>query len=204
MNGCRMELWAGEKRASGFSLTELVVALAVGLILMGIAMPSFLHAYRSYQLSNAATEVADIIRLTRYEAIRLNKPVNCVFQPDPGDPTMTRASLTDKNGTPLTGVSAKTIMLGSYGTLIDSGSVPGAAALPAAAALGATIPVSVPAAGATLQFDPRGALASGNVDVFFLNSPSAPDAGYRAVLLMPAGSLQIWTGDSTGSWQQLR
>jgi len=32
----------------------------------------------------------------------------------------------------------------------------------------------------------------------------APEAGYRVVLLMPAGSLEIWTGDSTGNWQQLR
>jgi Tfp pilus assembly protein FimT len=185
-------------------LTELVVALAVGLILMGVALPSFLRAYRSYQLSNAATQVSDILRLTRYEAIRLNKPINCVFQPDTTDPTMTHASLTDTSGNPLTGLSAKTILLGSAGNLVDAGSVPGAAALPAKAALGATVPVGVPPTGATLQFDARGALASGNVDAFYLNSPSAPDAGYRAVLLMPAGSIQIWTGDSAGNWQQLR
>jgi Tfp pilus assembly protein FimT len=187
-------------------LTELVVALAVGLILMGVALPSFLHAYRSYQLSNAATQVSDILRLCRYEAIRLNKPINCVFQPFSGDPTMTQAFLTDSSGNPLTGLSAKMVLLGTSGNLIDSGSVPGAAGLPSAAVLGATIPVSVPPAGATLTFDGRGALSSGNVDVFYLNSPSAPDAGYRAVLLMPAGSLQIWTGDnsSSGNWQQLR
>jgi len=194
----------GSRRDSGFSLTELVVALAVGLILMGVAMPSFLRAYRSYQLSNAATQVSDILRLTRYEAIRLNKPINCVFQPSTTDPTMTQASLTDSLGNPLTGLSAKMIILGPAGNLVDAGSVPGAGGLPAAAALGATVPVPVPPAGATLQFDARGALASGNVDVFYLNSPSSSEAGYRAVLLMPAGSIQIWAGDSAGNWQQLR
>jgi prepilin-type N-terminal cleavage/methylation domain-containing protein len=192
------------RRNSGFSLTELVVALAVGLILMGVALPSFLRAYRSYQLSGASIQVSDILRLTRYEAIRLNKPINCVFQPSPTDPTMMQASLTDSAGNPLPSVSAKTILLGSAGNLVDSGSVPSAGSLPAAAALGATIPVPVPAAGATLTFDARGALVSGNVDVFFLNSPSFPEAGYRAVLLMPAGSIQIWTGDSSGNWQQMR
>lgn len=204
MRGRRTESHGKTGRASGFSLTELVVALAVGLILMGIALPSFLRAYRSYQLSNAATQISDILRLTRYEAIRLNKPINCVFQPDTIDPTMTRASLTDILGNALTGLSAKMILLGSAGNIVDSGAVPGAAALPAAAALGATVPVSVPAAGKTLQFDARGALNPRNVNVFFLNSPSSPDAGYRAVLLMPAGSIQIWTGDTAGNWQQMR
>jgi len=192
------------RRDSGFSLTELVVALAVGLVLMAVALPSFLRAYNSYQLTNAATQVSDILRLTRYEAIRLNKPINCVFQPSPPDPSMTQASLTDSLGNPLTGISGKMIVLGSAGNLIDAGSVPSAASLPADAALGATVPVPVPPAGATLTFDARGALNSGNVDVFYLNSPNSPDAGYRAVLLMPAGSIQIWTGDNAGNWYQLR
>ena len=58
--------------------------------------------------------MADIVRLTRYEAIRLNRIVNCVIQPDPGDPTMTHASMTDVSGNPLTG-------LGFAGNLARSG-----------------------------------------------------------------------------------
>jgi prepilin-type N-terminal cleavage/methylation domain-containing protein len=204
MRSDRIGLQGTPERDSGFSLTELVVALAVGLILMAVALPSFLHAYRSYQLSNAAIQVSDILRLTRYEAIRLNKPISCIFQPSPTDPTMMQASLTDSAGNPLTGISAKTILLGSAGNLVDSGTVPSAAALPASATLGATIPFAIPPGGATIRFDARGAQVSGNVDVFYLNSPSYPDAGYRAVLLMPAGSIQIWTGDAGGNWQQMR
>jgi prepilin-type N-terminal cleavage/methylation domain-containing protein len=194
------------RRFSGFSLTELVVALAVGLILMAVATPSFLRAYHSYQLNAAATQVADILRLTRYEAIRLNKQVNCVVQPDSTDPTLTRAFMTDKSGNPLSGISARVIMLNNSGNLVAAGSVPGATVLPTTANLGATVPVSVPPAGATIPFDARGSLMSGNVDVFYLSSPNAPDAGFRAVLMMPAGSIQIWTADTTssGNWQQLR
>jgi hypothetical protein len=40
--------------------------------------------------------------------------------------------------------------------------------------------------------------------VFYLANAGAPDAGFRAVLLMPAGSIQIWGGDSAGNWRQLR
>jgi Tfp pilus assembly protein FimT len=192
------------RRASGFSLTELVVAMAVAMILTAVAMPYFLRAYHFYQLSNAATQMADILRLTRYEAIRLNRTADCVIQPDSGNPTMTRAFMTDVNGNPLTGLSARVILLGSAGNLIDAGSVAGAASLPAAAALGATTPTAVPPTGGTLQFDPRGALNPANVTVFYLNSPGSPESGFRAVLLMPAGSIQIWSGDSGGNWHQTR
>jgi Tfp pilus assembly protein FimT len=192
------------RRVSGFSLTELVVAMAVAMILMAISLPYFLRAYHSYQLSNAATQIADIVRLTRYEAIRLNKTVNCVIRPDTTDPTMTDALMTDVNGNPPNGVSSRMILLGPSGNLVDSGSVAGAASLPAAAALGATTPVAVPPAGGTVQFDARGAVNPGNVTVFYLNAPGSPDSGFRAVLLMPAGSIQIWSGDSAGNWLQMR
>lgn len=192
------------RRVSGFSLTELVVAMAVAMILMVAAMPYFLRAYRSYQLSNAATQMADIVRLTRYEAIRLNRVTNCVIRPDSGNPGMTYASMTDVNGNPLTGLGARAILLGSGGNLVDSGSVPGASSLPSAAALGATNPTAISPTGGTVQFDARGAVTSGNVLVFYLNAPGSPQSGYRAVLLMPAGSIQIWSGDSNGNWQQLR
>ena len=188
----------------GFSLTELVVALAVALILMGMAVPYFLRAYHFYQLSRAATQVADIVRLTRYEAIRRNRPLRCVFQPDAVAPGVTDASMTDTSGAALTGVAALTILLGTSGNLVDAGSVTGSAALPAAANLGPTAPATVPAAGTILQFDARGALITGNVTVFYLQSPAAPDAGYRAVILTPSGSMQIWAADTAGNWRQLR
>jgi prepilin-type N-terminal cleavage/methylation domain-containing protein len=192
------------RRDSGFSLTELVVAMAVAMILMAIGLPYFLRAYRSYQLSNAATQMSDILRLTRYEAIRLNKIANCVIRPDATDPTMTDASMTDVNGNALAGLGSRAVVLGSGGNLVNAGSVPGASSLPAAAALGATAPTAVSPSGSTVQFDARGAVTSGNVTVVYLNAPGSPESGYRAVLLMPAGSIQIWTGDSSGNWQQMR
>jgi Tfp pilus assembly protein FimT len=204
MRGRRIGSRRVMRRVSGFSLTELVVALAVAIILMAVALPYFLRAYRFYQLSNAATQVADILRLTRYEAIRLNKPVLCVIQPSSADPTMTTAFMTDTSGNSLTGTSARAIMLGPSGNLVDVSSVPGAGALPAMANLGSTTPTNIPPGGATIRFDARGALSPSNVNSFFLNSGGAPEAGFRAVLLMPAGSIQIWTGDSSGNWVQLR
>jgi prepilin-type N-terminal cleavage/methylation domain-containing protein len=192
------------RRQAGFSLIELIVAVLVAAILLAVALPIFLRAYRSYQLTNAARQVADILRLTRYQAIRLNKQVNCVIGARSGDPTMTTASMTDSSGNALTGLGAATIVLGAAGNLVDAGSVPGSSALPSGAGLGSAVPVNISPAGGKIQFDARGAVTPATVNAFYLASAVAPDAGYRAVLLMPAGSIQIWSIDSSGNWQEQR
>jgi prepilin-type N-terminal cleavage/methylation domain-containing protein len=192
------------QRQTGFSLTELIVALVVAVILMAVALPMFLRAYNSYKLTNAARDVADILRLTRYEAIRLNKQVNCVLQQDTTDPTLTRGFMTDALGNALTGLSARNIILGNGGNLVDASTVPASGTLPALAKIGAIVPVNIPPGGGTIHFDQRGALLPPTVDAFYLASTAAPDAGFRAVLLMPAGSIQIWTADATGNWQPQR
>src|SRR5277367_1426775 len=97
MRGKGFELHAHAKRQSGFSLTELVVALAVAMVLMAVGLPAFLRYYHSYQLTNAAIQVHDYLRLARYEAIRLNKPVALQIQPSSANPGMT-VLWVDSNG----------------------------------------------------------------------------------------------------------
>lgn len=186
-------------REYGFSLTELVVTLAVALILMAIGLPSFLRAYHSYLLTNSASQMADILRLSRYEAIRLNKQVNCQVQPYASDPTMTIV-WADSNGNGVQDPGEKMILLGTSGNLVNPGSV----STPLSQAVsGVTAATPLPS-GAVITFDARGAVTSANVNAFYLGSAIAPDAGYRAVLLMPAGSIQMWTADASGYWQQVR
>lgn len=187
----------------GFSLTELLVALVVAFILMAIGLPAFLRAYHAYQLSNSASQTADILRLARYEAIRLNRPVNCqVQQTYNGDPTLTLVwADSNQNGQLDTG--EKMILLGPTGNLVDPGSVPQTSTMLSQAVSGTT-PATPSPTGSVITFDARGALIPPNVNVFYLSSSIAPEAGYRAVLLMPAGSIQIWTADATGYWQQVR
>ena len=198
-----MALPLSVKRQVGFSLTELIVALLVAMILMAVGLPIFLRAYHAYQLSNAALQVADILRLTRYEAIRLNKPVNCVIQPSGSYPGMT-VLWADSNGNGIQDPTEKMILLGNAGNLVDQGSVPAASALLSTALNGLASTAPSPS-GATVLFDARGALSPPtNVDVFYLANSVSVDAGYRAVLLMPAGSIQIWSGDATGNWQEQR
>jgi prepilin-type N-terminal cleavage/methylation domain-containing protein len=196
------------KREGGFSLTELVVAVAVALVLMGIGMPSFLRAYHTYQLSNAATQVAGILRFTRYEGIRRNTPISCQAQPSIADPTMTTV-WADSNKNNLPDATEQQILLGNGGNLVDPGGVPGVPALIAAAQVSSAWQ-GVPPNGTLISFDARGAAVTANglplakVSVFCLASPAAPEAGYRAILLTPAGSIQVWSGDTSGNWWQMR
>ncbi|HXR33309.1 MAG TPA: GspH/FimT family pseudopilin [Verrucomicrobiae bacterium] len=190
---------SASRREYGFSLTELVVTLAVALILMAIGLPAFLRAYHSYLLTNSASQMADILRLSRYEAIRLNKQVNCQVQPYAGDPTMTIVWA----GNGPQGTGDKMILLGSSGNLVDAGTVPQTGTLLSQAVNG-TVAATPSPSSAVITFDARGAVTSANVNAFYLSSAIAPDAGYRAVLLMTAGSIQIWTADPSGYWQQVR
>jgi Tfp pilus assembly protein FimT len=202
MRGKGLEVHASVKRHTGFSLTELVVALAVAMVLMAVGLPAFLRAYHSYQLSNAATQVADILRLTRYEAIRLNKSVDCIIQPA-GVPGMTNLwADSDRSGT--LDPTEKMVLLGNGGNLVDAGTVPNTSGLITKAV--GSVPTTPPSpAGSVVWFDARGAVVPPTtVDMFYLASSAAPEAGFRAVLLSPAGSIQIWTSDAAGNWQQLR
>jgi prepilin-type N-terminal cleavage/methylation domain-containing protein len=201
--GKGLELHAYVKRHTGFSLTELVVALAVALVLMAVGLPAFLRAYHSYQLSSAANQVAEILRLTRYEAIRLNKSVDCIIQPSGAYPGMTNL-WADSNWNGTLDPTEKMILLGNSGNLVDGGGVPGTSAL-IASAVGSVATTAPSPGGSLIWFDARGAVVPPtNINIFYLASSVAPEAGYRAVLLMPSGSVQIWTADATGNWQQVR
>jgi Tfp pilus assembly protein FimT len=202
MKGKGFEVCARAKRLAGFSLTELVVALAVAMILMAIGLPAFLRAYRVYELNNAATQLADILRLARYEAIRENTSVQCVIKASSSNPGYTDVWVDSIPNLTLD-PTEKMVLLGPGGNLIDSG-VPNTSAL-IAAAVNSVVPNAPSPASSAVKFDPRGAVVPlSTVNVFYLSSSLAPDAGYRAVFLMPAGSIQIWTSDISGNWQQQR
>ncbi len=191
------------KRHTGLSLTELVVTLAVAMVLMAVGIPAFLRAYHSYQLSTAANQMANILRLTRYEAIRLNKSVDCIVQPSAANPGMTNVwADSDRSG--VLDPTEKMTLLGPSGNLVDAGGVPNTSAL-ISNAVGSISTTSPSPTGSVTWFDARGAVVPPtNVTVFYLASTVTPEAGFRAVLLLPAGSIQIWTGDASGNWQQQR
>ena len=54
----------------GFSLLELLIVLAIGLVIMGFSIPMIQSAMRNYTLNSAATNITRMMQLARYTAIQ--------------------------------------------------------------------------------------------------------------------------------------
>jgi len=74
-----------QSRIAGFSMVELGVSLTVLLILTAIAIPSLMRSFRTYQLNDAAARLSDMLKFTRFEAVRRNTQVNFLILPSGTD-----------------------------------------------------------------------------------------------------------------------
>jgi Tfp pilus assembly protein FimT len=185
----------------GLSTIELVVSLGIILAITAIAIPSITKTVRIYQLNDAASQVATIVKLARFEAIRRNTPVSCVNLQATANG---EANLwADSNGDNTEQSSEKQILLGVNATLVAPGSVPAAGSL--AAAVGVPSITALNPASDNLRFDQRGAVSPAGVYVLYVGNTSASYGGYRAVVVLPSGSVQVWTyaGGASGLWQQV-
>jgi prepilin-type N-terminal cleavage/methylation domain-containing protein len=191
------------RRSRGLTMIELMMVLAVILITSAISMPSFIRAYQRYQVNDAATRMANVIKFTRYEAIRRNTPVNYVIGQTPA-PARTIA-WTDSNGNGAPDILERQLIFSPNVTLFAAGNVQNLAGLILAANVGPLIPLSN--TNAVVQFDQRGAVnpPPAGALVSFVGSVGLPDAGFRAVILLPSGSMQVWQQDGTngGTWNYL-
>ncbi len=187
-------------RIGGFSMVELAVSLAVLMVLTAIAIPSLMHSFRTYQLNDTAARLSDMLKFTRFEAVRKNKAVP--FQlAQLGNDWIAWAD-PDNDGVP--DPIEKQVRISGFVTLLPGGGPPVPTAITnAVGALTAT-----PASPGPLQFDARGAVRvsgtlTSNVYVFYVGGAANPDEfGYRAVILLPSGATQIWTAPAGGPWKR--
>lgn len=184
--------------ARGVSLIETLIVMAIAFAILAIATPSFLQAYRGYQLDNAAAQVAGVLKGTRFQAIRFNTSINFIIAG--GGPQTRMWGDSNKDGIEQT-TEPQTLLSGNV-NLVAAGVVPntgGLAALIGVPVLTATSPVN-----GVDTFDGRGAAnpAAPGVFVLYVGNTALPAIGYRAVVLMPSGAIQVWTADSAGTWRQ--
>lgn len=59
-------------RKSGFTVLELIVAIAIAMIVLGIAVPSFMTWLPTLRLSSGARQVATDLQVARMKAISQN------------------------------------------------------------------------------------------------------------------------------------
>jgi type II secretory pathway pseudopilin PulG len=190
-------------RIGGFSMVELAVSMCVLLILSAIAIPSLMHSVRTYQLSDTAGRVSDMLKFTRFEAVRRNKTVPFQLRQFGND----WVAWADIDGDGNVGATEKQVRISGFVTLLTGGGPPAPTAITNALNVGALTPT--PANPGPLQFDARGAVRVNNtltvnVYVFYVGGAANPDEfGYRAVILLPSGATQIWTAAAGGPWQRV-
>ncbi|MGA2429741.1 MAG: GspH/FimT family pseudopilin [Candidatus Acidiferrum sp.] len=189
-------------RVQGLSVLELVVSAAIILIISGMAITPISKTLKTYQLNDAASQLAGIIKFTRFEAIRRNTPISCV---NSQAGAYTPANIwSDDNGDGVEGPTEKQILLGPAATLVPAGVVPNTTALATAASIPALTAIS-PSSDA-VKFDQRGAVVASPpaVYVYFVGNTS-DSGGFRAVIVLPSGSVQVWTyaGGTGTAWQQI-
>lgn len=183
----------------GFSTVELVITLAVILVLAAIASPMLVRTLRIYQLNSSATQLAEMLKLTRFEAIRNNTRVPCGFQQNGTNWTVWK----DTNGNGIPDGTETQLVMGGYADLLPAGAVPSPAPIAAAMGGGGTLTLTaVSGANGLIWFDARGAANPAAVLVLYLGSATDASAGYRAVLVFPAGTTQIWSSSAAGDWQR--
>jgi type IV fimbrial biogenesis protein FimT len=188
-------------------MVELVVSVAVLLVLAAVSLPSLTRAFASYQLSDAAALLAGTLKYTRYEAIRMNKPVDCQIQQSGGG-WLVYAD-TNRNQIPDPG-ETQDAMTPQVTLIPAGGGVPDPSPIAAALGTSGLALTTISGANAVVTFDARGAVTtvggtslSNIVYVLYLGNATGSDLGYRAVVLLPSGMVHVWTASSGGAWQQV-
>ena len=191
---------------AGFSIVELVVSLCVMLILTAIAIPTLMRSFRTYQLNDAATRLAAMLKFTRFEAVRRNTQVNFLMQANASGTGYFVG--TDSNNSSTLDPTEKQELITGFATLLSSGVAPPPTAI--TNALGGTTLTPKSGSNGTITFDARGAIrtaiggaVTGSTYVFYIGSLTDPEFGFRAVILLPSGSTQIWSAPNGGPWQQV-
>jgi len=189
------------KQQYGYSIVELLISLAIISIFSALAAPRLIGTYRSYQMDDAASQVAAQIKFTRYEAIRRNNVTLCLNSAQAaqgGLLTMYTRDIKAPNDNVQPNEKQIVFAANAVATLVAVGAVPNSGSL--AAAVNAGPLTTVDPANGSITFDGRGAkTAPAGGSVYWVGNAVY---GWRAVTVLPSGSVQVWS-TATSTWRQL-
>ena len=197
---------AKSRHDRGFSIVELLVVVFIIMVISAIAIPQITTTLRTYQVTSAASQVADAIKFSRFEAIRRNSTMSFLAS----RPGIRWWVGTDSNGDGTLQTSERQYDITGNVTLLTAAGVPSSGALPAALIVPNITVLSGSSATQNIAFDPRGAVnfaaSTGGVItvyVFYVGPVTQSTQDYRAVVVMPSGITQVWAGNASSGWHQL-
>ena len=181
---------------AGFSMVELAMSICLMLILTAMAIPSLTRSLHAYQLNSAAAGVSDMLKFTRFEAVRQNKKVSFLLTAS-GTGWIVGA---DSNGNGTIDPAEKQFLIAGYGSLVTGG-YPGGPNIAGSGTLNVMSTNTCNAA--CFAFDARGAVSPLQAYVLYIGAINNPDTSYRAIVLLPSGSTQVWSAPAGGPWHQV-
>jgi prepilin-type N-terminal cleavage/methylation domain-containing protein len=193
---------------SGFTLTELLVVVVIGMITAAMAMPLFSTAVGQYRLRTSAVDLDGLLQRARTRAVRDNRSYALqTAQVVQGALTYTQVYL-DLNGNATLDVGEPSIQLQRNVTLVTGGGIP---AIPVA-----TLGFTPQATTAQVNFNARGTpcvlvnglciswdsagVAPNQVGfVYYLRAPLGGGNSWSAVSIAPSGRFRAWSY-SNATW----
>jgi type IV fimbrial biogenesis protein FimT len=177
----------------GLTLVEMVMTLAVGLILVSVALPVLVGAIQSYRLNSMVQQTANFVELVRYTAIRRNTIVSMLQTVQSGNTVF----YIDLNGNGSLDAGEPMLMLPS-----DMQIANGQSMTPDKASTGVA---NLQDFAGTIAFDYRGTVnysAGGQTWPYFLaiGYTNQTQYGCRAVTVIPMGQTKLWKAPAGGPW----
>ena len=181
--------------------------MAVLLIITTLAVPVILRSIQSYQLNSTASQLSGMLKFAKFEAIRQNTLISCEIKHQGANWVV----WVDSNGDGTPNNNEPQMIVGAGNTLLLSGSVPSPNSIKSTLGAASTLPWMVlSGVDSEETFDHRGVLdfadltpPSSTVYVLYLGNPNDSKAGYRAVVTLPSGAVQVWSAAAGGPWQRV-
>lgn len=203
-------------RRKGFSLLELMLVLAVGLIITAIALPAAKRTVTSYQLDSSGHAVASMLQSVRMAAVHGNTPyyaqANVAGIAGPTGAVIVSVPASRYPATAGYQANVDPTVAIAQNVTIAAGAGPNQAGLEAAAGINpGTSQVQV---GGDIAFNSRGlpciqtagpwtcsTQLAGGPAAFEWYMQNSLNGEWAAVTVTPTGRIRAWRGGANGAWQ---